>query len=330
MERAEVLIPIFDIHADILMELARHAENEEEYVPRLLHHIARMKRGGIGGAVVVDCRMAGEQADFSHLETFIRIVQKLRSAQSVGQYCFAASSKELAESFLSGTWTALVCFEGLRATGGRIEWISRLYSEALLRIAMLTHNDDNWFGGGALGSEPANGLSEKGREAVALMNQLGILIDMAHAGPKTRCEILECSTRPVMLSHTSSASVYDNGRNLSDREMHLIADHGGLVGCMTSPAALADIRDRTHHTIDRYMEHLLHMLDAAGEDHVALGLHFCEYLYTREEYPLVQGLEDASMAQGILKALERRGIPEAVIEKIAYQNFLRVFAEACG
>lgn len=324
------MIPIFDVHADILMDIARHAESEAEYVPRFLHHVARMKKGGIGGAVVVDCRMAGEHADASHLETFIGIVQALRSSHSAGLYCLAGNSKELAESFLSGTWTALVCFEGLTATGGRIEWIPRLYHEALLRIAALTHNDDNWFGSGALGTDPSRGLTEKGKEAVAMMNQLGILIDMSHASPSTRREILECSTRPVMMSHTSSASVYDNGRNLSDREMRFIADHGGLVGCMTSPAALADIRDCTHHTMERYMEHLLHMLDTAGEDHVALGLHFCEYLYDREEYPLVQGLEDASKAYGIVETLEGRGIPERVIEKIAWRNFLRVFSEACG
>jgi membrane dipeptidase len=325
-----MMIPIIDIHADILMDIARHAEDEEEYVPRFLHHVARMKRGGVGGAVIVDCRMAGEPADPSHLETFISIVKKLRNAQGCGHYRLAASSKELADSFLSGTWTGLVCLEGLTAAGGRVEWISRLYREALLRIAALTHNDDNQFGGGALGSDPSKGLTQIGREAVVLMNQLGILIDMAHAGPITRREILECSTRPVMLSHTSSAYIYNNGRNLSDQEMRLIADHGGLVGCMTSPAALADIGDRAHHTIERYMEHLLHMLDAAGEDHVALGLHFCEYLYTREEYPPVRGLEDASRAQGILEALQQRGVPAAVIEKIAWRNFMRVFSEACG
>jgi membrane dipeptidase len=131
-----------------------------------------------------------------------------------------------------------------------------------------------------------------------------------------------------MLSHTSAKAVYDNGRNLSDAEFRAIADSGGLVGCMTSPAALAPMGDSAHHTIDRYMEHLLHMINAAGLDHVGLGLHFCDFLYTREEYPLIQGLEYPSEAQIIIERLRKAGISEAGVEKIAWKNFLRVFSQA--
>ncbi|HAL93210.1 MAG TPA: peptidase M19, partial [Spirochaetaceae bacterium] len=107
-----------------------------------------------------------------------------------------------------------------------------------------------------------------------------------------------------------------------------IAEQGGLIGCMTSPAALADIKDRANHTLERYMHHLRHMIDVAGEDHVGLGLHFCEYLYTQEEYPPVKGLEDASRAYVIIEELGKFGLSSYQIEKIAYRNFARVFKEA--
>ena len=99
---------------------------------------------------------------------------------------------------------------------------------------------------------------------------------------------------------------------------------------MTSPAALAPLADRAHHSLERYMQHLTHMIGAAGVDHVGLGLHFCEYLYTREEYPLVDGLEDASRAQVIVDALLAAGYSQADVEKIAWRNFARVFTEAVG
>jgi membrane dipeptidase len=70
------------------------------------------------------------------------------------------------------------------------------------------------------------------------------------------------------------------------------------------------------------------MIDAAGEDHVGLGLHFCEYLYTPQEYPPVAGLEDASKAARIIHALRRARMTEDQIEKIAFRNFLRVFRDA--
>ena len=151
---------------------------------------------------------------------------------------------------------------------------------------------------------------------------------MSHAGKATRRDILAASSRPVMLSHTSAKAVYDNGRNLSDEEMRAIADAGGLIGYMTSPAALAPLADRAHHSLERYMQHLTHMISAAGVDHVGLSLHFCEYLYTREEYPLISGLEDASRAQAIVQSLISAGYSESEVEKIAWRNFARVFEEA--
>lgn len=101
-----------------------------------------------------------------------------------------------------------------------------------------------------------------------------------------------------------------------------------LIGCMTSPAALAPLADRAHHSLERYMQHLTHMISAAGVDHVGLGLHFCEYLYTREEYPLISGLEDALRAQAIVQSLISAGYSESEVEKIAWRNFARVFEEA--
>jgi membrane dipeptidase len=217
-----------------------------------------------------------------------------------------------------------VGYEGLNPARGDLSWIERLHREAYVRIAALTHNDDNPFGSGALGT--AGGLTELGRAAVSKMNELGILIDMAHASRQTRRDILASSARPVMLSHTSAKAVYDNGRNLDDLEMRAIAEKGGLLGCMTSPAALAPLEDRPNHSLERYMAHLAHMLDAAGVEHVGLGMHFCEYLYTPEQYPPVRGLEDASKAQAILDALATLGYSQGDIEKIAYRNFRRVFA----
>ena len=327
------MMPIFDLHADVLMDLVRNG-------PDLARHLARMRKGGIAGAALIDCRMAGETAAPAHLERFIQVTRaELAAAEGILHVKTAAHLKHALET---GAFAAIIGYEGLAPTGGDLSWIRRLYDDVGLRIATLTHNDDNCFGGGALGlrggltgpdgraTHKAMGLSSLGYGTVELMNELGILIDLAHAGKVTRADIITASSKPVMLSHTSARAVYDNGRNLSDEELKSIADAGGLVGCMTSPAALAPMSDRANHTLDRYMEHLLHMIDAAGLDHVGLGLHFCDFLYTREEYPLVKGLEYPSEAQVIIERLRKAGISEAGVEKIAWKNFLRVFSQAVG
>ena len=374
------MIPIFDLHADVFMDLVRRAEarNVNGHDGALCdideletRHLERIKAGGIFGAVFTDCRMAGETAEPAHLERFIatvkrelaacgaaagaaagkgveapsrretaldggRVQRRAAAPQATARLIHARSAADIGRALSEGAFAAIVGYEGLSATKGDLGWIRRLYEEAGLRLAVLTHNDDNPFGGGALGvrgslpAEEALGLTEKGREAVTLMNELGILIDMSHAGKATRRDILRTSTLPVMLSHTSAKAVYDNGRNLSDEELRSIADSGGLVGCMTSPAALAPMSNRGHHTLERYAEHLKRMIAAAGIDHVGLGLHFCEYLYTPEEYPPVEGLEDASKAQAIPEALLAAGFSEDEVEKIAWKNFARTFAQAVG
>lgn len=319
------MVPIFDLHADVFMDLVRRQESRNASPELEERHLRRMRAGGVAGAALIDCRMAGEAAGPEHLERFVAAVRRELAAAWPGAVA-ALSAADLRAAMESGAFAAVVGYEGLSATLGDIDWLWRLYDEAGLRIASLTHNDDNAFGGGALGS--GGGLTEKGREALAAMNKLGILVDMAHASPATRRDILAASARPVMLSHTSCKAVYDTGRNLSDEALRDIADSGGLVGCMTSPAALAPAADRAHHSLERYMEHLNRMIGAAGVDHVGLGLHFCEYLYPSEEYPPVAGLEDASRAQAIIDALLASGYSEGEVEKIAWRNFARVFEEA--
>lgn len=362
------MIPIIDLHADVFMDLVRRTEarnvvDQEETLRDInelgTRHLERMRSGGIFGAILTDCRMAGESAEPAHLERFIATVRRELAVAGNGRVgepsagaahgevrpsaqeapprlIQAKTAADLGRALSTDSFAAIVGYEGLSATQGDLGWIRRLYQEAGLRVAVLTHNDDNPFGGGALGArgglpiDRALGLTEKGREAVALMNELGILIDMSHAGRATRRDILATSKRPVLLSHTSAQAIYDNGRNLSDEELRAIANKGGLVGCMTSPAALAPMDDRRHHNLERYIDHLKRMIGAAGIDHVGLGLHFCEYLYTAEEYPPVAKLEDASRAQAIPEALFAAGFSEDDIEKVAWKNFARVFAQAVG
>ena len=341
------MIPIFDLHADVFMDLVRRTESSCRPAPGGSvrgataqaeleeRHLGRIRSGGIFGAVLTDCRMAGESAGPEHLEQFI-VKVKLELDAAGERVIRVRAAADICRALSSKTFAAIVGYEGLTATRGELSWIRRLHKEADLRVAVLTHNDDNIFGGGALGDRgglpgpAALGLTEKGREAVALMNDLGILIDMSHASKATRRDILAASTRPVMLSHSSSKAVYDNGRNLSDEELRAIADKDGLIGCMTSPAALAPMSNRNHHSLERYIEHLRRMIAAAGIDHVGLGLHFCEYLYTPEEYPPVTGLEDASRAQAIPEALLASGLSADDVEKIAWKNFARIFSQAVG
>jgi membrane dipeptidase len=103
-----------------------------------------------------------------------------------------------------------------------------------IRIVQPTYNRRNLLGDGCL--EPANaGLSKTGIEAIAKMNELGILVDLSHCGRQTAADAIKASTRPVAFTHTGSAAQNDHPRNRTDAELRAIADKGGVSGVFFMP-----------------------------------------------------------------------------------------------
>ncbi|HPY06092.1 MAG TPA: membrane dipeptidase, partial [Rectinema sp.] len=125
------MVPIFDMHADIIMDILRREDisDENSVLLRFKQHIDRMKRGAVQGAVLVDCRMAGESAETKNFEEFIAISKILRSHQDES-YLIATSSEEFDNSIRDERWVGILCYEGLRAANGDLSWLRRLYKEA--------------------------------------------------------------------------------------------------------------------------------------------------------------------------------------------------------
>ena len=116
---------------------------------------------------------------------------------------------------------------------GLIEVLHRLG----LRFLQLTYNNQSLLGTGHAETEDA-GLTRMGREAVAEMNRLGVVIDMSHAGERTTLEAISASTRPVTVSHANPASWHDVSRNVSDRVLDALRDSGGMLGFSLYPLHL--------------------------------------------------------------------------------------------
>jgi membrane dipeptidase len=135
-----------------------------------------------------------------------------------------------------------------------------------VRVIQPTYNRRNLLGDGCL--EPANaGLSKAGVEAVELMNELGILVDLSHCGRQTAADAIRVSKRPVAFTHTGSAAIANHPRNRSDEELRAVADKGGVSGIYFMPY-LCEGRQPKAADIIRHLEH---MIDVAGEDHVSIG-----------------------------------------------------------
>ena len=135
-----------------------------------------------------------------------------------------------------------------------------------IRVIQLTYNRRNLLGDGCL--EPANaGLSGFGRDAVARMNAVGILVDLSHCGKQTTLDGIAESSKPVSVTHSGCAALSDNPRNKSDEQLRKLADKGGVVGIYLMPY----LRATGQPTADDVLTHIEHAIKVCGEDHVGIG-----------------------------------------------------------
>lgn len=203
-----------------------------------------------------------------------------------------------------------------------------------VRVMQPTYNFRNRLGDGCL--ERANsGLSKFGKGAIARMNELGIVVDVSHVGERTSLEAIELSEAPVIESHANPRAVHDSRRNIYDEQITAIAESGGVIGVCAFPGFVGDSPD-----IERLLDHLDYLVQLAGDEHVGLGFDFATetasdydyYGYEEDTYPrppwiYPPGIGGFADEPNVGEGLRRRGYSAEQIERIARENFLRVFRE---
>jgi membrane dipeptidase len=207
-----------------------------------------------------------------------------------------------------------------------------------VRVIQMTYNARNRLGDGCL--ERANsGLSKFGRAAVARMNELQIVVDVAHVGIRTSLETIEASESPVIVSHGNARAICDSRRNLNDEQIAAVAENGGVIGVCAFPAFVAE-KDAN---LERLLDHVDYLVERVGHDHVGLGLDFSTeeesdydyYGYEEDTYPrppwiYPEGIASFADERNIGVGLRARGYNEEQVYGIARGNFLRVFEEVWG
>lgn len=145
-----------------------------------------------------------------------------------------------------------------------LSWVETWYNLGI-RLMHLTYDRRNFIGDGC--AEPANGgLSQLGRDLIAEMNRVGIIVDTPHSGVRTTLEAAEASTRPIMASHTGARAIFDHMRCKTDEEIRAIAATGGVVGVFALPSMLGP--DATLQTM---LDHICYIADLVGPEHVCIG-----------------------------------------------------------
>ena len=181
----------------------------------------------------------------------------------------------------------------------------------------LCHNGDNDICDSARGEHTHNGVSAFGREVIKEMNQLGIMVDLSHAGEKSFYDALELSKTPIVCSHSSCRALCDHPRNLTDDQMRALAQKGGVMQVTLYHGFLVKDGEAT---LDDAMRHLDHAIEVMGIDHVGLGTDF-------DGDGGIRGLASSAELLNYTRELLKRKYSEADIQKLWGGNFLRVMRE---
>jgi membrane dipeptidase len=233
----------------------------------------------------------------------------------------------------------------------------RTYYDLGVRYMALTHNSHTDWADAATPLQPRNnGLTPFGEEIVREMNRLGMLIDLSHAAPSTMAHTLRVTEAPVIFSHSSAKGICNVPRNVPDDILRELPKNGGVVmvtfvssfincevGKVLQPA-MAEIGLRARAaatpeeaariraegfaaiklpttTIAMVADHIDHIRNVAGVDHVGIGGDFDG----NDWWP--EGLDDVSTYPLLFAELVRRGWSDRDLKKLAGENALRAWAQ---
>ena len=180
------------------------------------------------------------------------------------------------------------------------------------------YNEDTW----PVKDPSAPGLTGVGREFVAEMERLHMIVDVAHLSDAGIRDLLAIATRPFAASHSNARACCPHLRNLPDELLRAMGEKGCLIGLNYCPAFLDDTSDRKHcvGSVAQMARHAKYILNLAGEDALALGSDFDGIGGELE----ITGAQDLPL---LAEGLVNEGIPARVVEKIFYKNARRFFRE---
>jgi membrane dipeptidase len=321
---------------------------------RLHTDLARLRAGGVGAqfwSVYVPSDLSEDRAVIATLEQ-IDCVRAL-AARYTEDLRLAFTSDDMEAAWADGRIASLMGAEGGHSIACSLATLRGLYALGV-RYMTLTHNDNTPWADSATDKPAANGLTRFGEEVVREMNRLGMLVDLSHVSPDTMRDALRVTRAPVIFSHSSSRAVCDHPRNVPDDVLALLPRNGGLAMVTFVPkfilpeaiewteAADANMRAQGFHHLDGSAEamavqrayaeanpcpvatpatvadHLDHMREVAGVDHIGIGGDYDGTSFTPD------GLDDVSGYPNLIAELLGRGWSEADLAKLTWGNAVRV------
>lgn len=279
----------------------------------------RMKKGGVDAsffAIYTSNEISADEATRRALQMIAKVYDSVENNSD--KVALATSVAEAKKNKRKGLISIFMGMEN----GAPIQKdlsLLRLFHRMGVRYMTLTHNGDNEIcDSAATENKRWGGLSPFGVEVVKEMNRLGMLIDVSHISDMSFYDVLSHSEHPVVATHSCCRALCNHYRNMSDEMIEALAERGGVIQINFYPAFLDERYKEVLPSYKRIVDHIDHVVDLVGVEHVGLGSDFDGI----EICPA--GLEDVSKMQKIIIELRKRGYSEHQIDLIAGENFLRV------
>jgi membrane dipeptidase len=325
---------------------------------RLHTDIPRLRAGGVGAqfwSVYVRSDMAGDDAVSATLEQVDGVRQLLERYPA--DLAAALTADDIEKARGEGRIASLMGAEGGHSINSSLATLRALYALGV-RYMTLTHNDNVPWADSATDAPGVGGLSDFGHEVVREMNRTGMLVDLSHVAASTMRDALATSAAPVVFSHSSSRAICDHVRNIPDDVLALLPANGGVAmvtfvpkfilpqavawtqaadenmqthgfhplattpDAMRIHAAFEEAHPRPVATVATVADHLDHMREVAGVDHIGIGGDFDGTAFTPA------GLDDVAGYPNLIAELLRRGWSASDLAKLTWQNAVRTLRAA--
>ena len=306
-----------DSHCDTPMFFDQDI-NFQSRDPKILVDLHKMTEGHLDASIMVAYLKQEGRDDTSLLaatKKADRILDEIEQmvAKSPDFIGIAKTPVDLYQNKQDGRKSIMLGIENGYAIGKDLSNVERFRRRGVVYMT-LCHNGDNDICDSAKGNNEHGGVSEFGEKVIQEMNRVGMMVDLSHASEKSFYDAIDISSMPIVCSHSSSRLLCDHPRNLTDDQMRRLAQSGGVAQVTFYDGFLK--RDGGATIIDA-VNHLNHMVDVMGIEHVGIGTDF-------DGDGGVTGLASASELINFTRQLLQQRYNEHDIELIWGANFLRV------
>lgn len=344
--------PIFDGHNDLILRLLRGTATPEGVTTGLPDgHIdlPRAQAGGLGGgffAIYVPSPSdkafkAEEMSKPSYdlplppmipqpeaLKVTLEGADALEAMEVAGALTICRTVPDLEAAIAGPKMAAIMHIEGAEAIDPDFEVLHQMHARGLRSLGPVWSRP-TIFGHGVPFRFPSTGdigpgLTEDGKRLVAECNKLKIMIDLSHLNEKGMDDVAAITDAPLVATHSNAWAVTPHSRNLTDRQLEMIAQSDGMVGINFASAFLRpDGQMDSDFSLDVMMQHLDHLVKILGEDRVGFGSDFDGALVPKD-------IGSCAGLPALRQAMADHGIGAEMMEKLCYRNWLRVLRKTWG